>query len=59
MCKAEDDWLAEQSHDQSVEAAIKLIQIGKLTLEEISDFLKLPLDEVKELTTQNTPVISQ
>ena len=59
MCKAEEDWLAEESHNLSVEIAKSLIKLGNNPLEEIASATKLPLDEVKELAKQNTPVTTK
>ena len=59
MCKAEEDWLAEQSHDQAIEIAKAFIKLGYNSLEDIASATKLPLDEVKELAKQNTPVTTQ
>ena len=59
MCKAEEDWLAEESHNLSVEIAKSLIKLGNNPLEDIASATKLPLDEVKELAKQNTPVTNQ
>ena len=44
----------ETALEQAVEFAKKMIALGKLTLEEISDICKLPLETVQELAA-STP----
>ncbi len=45
MCKAMEDMIT----DDRKEAAIRMLERGKLTSEEIAEDLELPLEVVKEL----------
>ena len=53
MCKAiEDMWKdanKEGERDANLATAKKLLQLGKLSLEEIADSTQLPIEEVAEL----------
>ena len=41
------------------ENALRMIASGKLTLEEIADYLSLPLEEVKALANKNSTSIKE
>ena len=49
---------AYNSH-QAIEIAKAFIKLGYNSLEDIASATKLPLDEVKKLAKQNTPVTTQ
>ena len=49
MCKAMEDMRNESAINRSIEIAVRMIQEGKLTLEEIANYSLLSLDQVKEL----------
>ena len=53
-----DDFMSEiverANLEQAVEFAKKMIEMGKLTLEEIANVCKLPLEKVQELAA-STP----
>ena len=50
-----DDFMSEiverANLEQAVEFAKKMIEMGKLTLEEIANVCKLPLEKVQELAS--------
>lgn len=52
MCKAMEDRIT----DERVRFAIKLLQRGKDTIEEIADLTGLTIDEIKEIQEQLNPV---
>ena len=49
MCKVMEDMRKEAARENSLETAKSLLQLGKLTYEEIAQSTKLTVDEVKEL----------
>ena len=57
MCRAFEEIAFEAAkeaaekakHDANVEAALKMIALGQMSLETIAQCVDLPLDEVKEL----------
>jgi len=49
MCKAMEDMRNESAINRSIEIAVRMIQEGKLTLEEIANYSLLSLDQIKEL----------
>ena len=63
MCKLWEDRLneyaeeyaKEEKYQYSLEIAMEMLQGGKLTLEEISEYSRLPLETVKELAEQLKP----
>ena len=55
MCKLMEDYVKEAEYQKSLDFALKMLQRGKLTLEEISDYSDLPLETVKELAEQMKP----
>jgi hypothetical protein len=52
MCKIMEDMRNETALNNSKEIAIRMIEAGKNSLEDIADFTKLPLETVKELESQ-------
>ena len=55
MCKLWEDSLNERIEEEKYEIVMKMLQGGKLTLEEISDYSNLPIETVKELAEQLKP----
>ena len=59
MCKLMEDFAKETAREaeyqKSLDFALKMLQRGKITLEEISDYSDLPLETVKELAEQMKP----
>ena len=55
MCKLMEDYVKEAEYQRSLDFALKMLQRGKLTLEEISDYSDLPLETIKELAEQMKP----
>ena len=55
MCKLVEDMLSENEYQKSIDFAMKLLQRGKETLEEIAEDSDLPLETVKELAEQMKP----
>ena len=49
-----DEIVERANLEQAVEFAKKMIELGKLTLEEIANVCKLPLEKVQELAS-STP----
>lgn len=49
MCKAMDDMRNEAARKNSIETAMSLLLLGKLTYAEIAQATKLTVDEVEEL----------
>jgi predicted HTH domain antitoxin len=49
MCKALEDMKNEAEQRKAITIAIKMIESGILTFEQISQFTDLPLNTVKEL----------
>ena len=49
MCRAMEEMVCEAKKEEKLEVAEKLLQKGKLTLEEIAECCKLTLEEVKKL----------
>ena len=52
MCEWMDKVEEKSKHQQAVNSAIRMIKAGKLTNEEISDYLELPLAEVIALSKE-------
>ncbi len=51
MCKAMEDMRNESAENRSVEIAKNLLQLGKLTFEEIASSAGLTIERVKELAS--------
>ena len=49
MCKAMEEMIADFVTDDRKETAIRMLERGKMTREEIAEDLKLPLEVVEEL----------
>ena len=49
MCKAMEEMVADFVTDDRKEAAIRMLERGKMTREEIAEDLKLSLEVVEEL----------
>jgi hypothetical protein len=49
MCRAVEELAEELFAENKKESALKIIRSGKLTLEEISEYIGLPIDEVEAL----------
>ena len=54
MCKAMEDMRNEAALRNSKEIALRMINAGKLSLEEIAEYSDLPLEIIKELAQQKT-----
>ena len=54
MCKAMEDMRNEAALRKSKEIALRMINAGKLSLEEIAEYSDLPLEIIKELAQQKT-----
>ena len=54
MCKAMEDMRNEAVMRDRIENAIKMIESGKLSLEDIAVFSSLPLEKVRELAGEKT-----
>lgn len=49
MCRAMEDMRNEAAKKNSLETAMRLLLLGKLTFEEIAQATNLTIDEVEEL----------
>ena len=54
MCKAFDDLREETELRIRIENATKMIAVGKLSLEEISDYSGLSIEKIRELAGDKT-----
>jgi len=54
MCKAMEDMRNQERLERDREIALRMIQAGKYSLEEISSITELPLDEVKSLSVNQS-----
>ncbi len=52
MCRAFEEVREETKHEQSIEIAKSLLEVGKMTYEEIARSVQLPAEEVKALDTK-------
>ena len=52
MCRAFEEVREETKHEQSIEIAKSLLEVGKMTYEEIAQSVQLPVEEVKALDTK-------
>ncbi|MBD5469773.1 MAG: hypothetical protein HDR19_01275 [Lachnospiraceae bacterium] len=57
MCKMIEDMRNEAALDNAKKTAIRLIKLGKMTLEEIAEATELSLDTVKELENQTMQLV--
>jgi len=57
--KESEKWLKQELYEEHIRFATDLITNGKLTLEEIAKFSKLPLDEVQRLAQSLTDPTTQ
>lgn len=55
MCKIVEDIVKDFVTDEKKNAALRMIESGKLSLDEIAEFLDMPLDIVKSLATDLQP----
>ena len=55
MCKLWEDRLNERVEEEKYEIAMKFLQKGNSTLEEIAENCDLPIETVKELSEQLKP----
>ena len=55
MCNIGTATLMKGEEKRAIETAVLLIQMGKLTLEEIAAATKLPLETVQSLAEGKTP----
>ena len=53
MSKILEDMRNEAAQDKAKKTAVRLIKLGKMTLEEIAEATELPLDLVKELESKS------
>ena len=53
MCRAFEEVREETKHEQSIEIAKSLLEVGKMTYEEIARSVQLPVEEVKALDTNS------
>ena len=49
MCRAFEEVREETKHEQSIEIAKSLLEVGKMTYEEIARSVQLPVEEVKDV----------
>ena len=58
MCRAieemREETAREATHAKAVAVAQKMLNAGKMSYEEISDFVDLPVEEIKALDTQKS-----
>ena len=54
MCKVMEDMRNESAERRSVEIAKNLLQLGKLTLEEVASSAELTIERVRELAVPKT-----
>ena len=58
MCRAieemREETAREATHAKAVAVAQKMLNTGKMSYEEISDFVDLPVEEIKALDTQKS-----
>ena len=57
MSKILEDMRNEAAQDKAKETAVRLIKLGKMTLEEIAEATELPLDLLKELESQSMQLV--
>ena len=52
MCRAMEEMRNETRLEQKKKYALKMLMAGKLSYEEIADYLEFPLSEVEELANE-------
>ena len=52
MCKAMEEMITDFVTDEKKMAAVRMLERGKLTREEIAEYLDLPLSVIRELEEQ-------
>ena len=55
MCRIMEEVREESAREAKIEIAQKMLNTGKMSYEEISDFVDLPVEEIKALDTQKSP----
>lgn len=55
MSKIVEDLVKDIVTDEKKNAAIRMIESGKLTLDEIAEYLDLPIDIIKALSSELQP----
>lgn len=55
MSKIVEDIVKDMVMDEKKNAAIRMLESGKVTLDEIAEYLDLPLDIVKTLSSELQP----
>ena len=54
MCRIMEEVREESAREAKIEIAQKMLNTGKMSYEEISDFVDLPVEEIKALYTQKS-----
>lgn len=54
MCRIMEEVREESAREAKIEIAQKMLNTGKMSYEEISDFVDLPVEEIKALDTQKS-----
>lgn len=54
MCRALEDMRSETIHEKAVRVAKKMLASGKMSYEEISEMVELPVEEIKALDTKKS-----
>ena len=54
MCKSIEEMRKEERIETRIEVAIRMLNSGKLTYEEIASFVDMTVEEVKELDERRT-----
>ena len=54
MCRIMEEVREESVREAKIEIAQKILNTGKMSYEEISDFVDLPVEEIKALDTQKS-----
>ena len=54
MCLIMEELREESAREAKIEIAQKMLNTGKMSYEEISDFVDLPVEEIKALDTQKS-----
>lgn len=56
MCKAMEDMITDFVTDEKKVMAVRMLEKGKVTKEEIAEYLDLPLSVIEELEKRTQPV---
>ena len=54
MCRIMEEVREESVREAKIEIAQKMLNTGKMSYEEISEFVDLPVEEIKALDTQKS-----